>query len=106
MGHSYKKITRLSYGQCQINLTVFKTQYLIKPKQETLTIVAYFATAISFTREYLRRKYHCTVDLLFNWFGLVCFANKNKVSIVTTADSKPVKQEVNGTVILLPKLPQ
>ncbi len=22
--------------------------------------------------------YHCTVDLLFDWFGLVCFANKNK----------------------------
>jgi hypothetical protein len=25
-----------------------------------------------------RGKYHCTVDLLFDWFGLVCFANKNK----------------------------
>jgi hypothetical protein len=24
------------------------------------------------------RKYHCTIGLLFNWFGLVCFANKNK----------------------------
>ncbi len=23
-------------------------------------------------------KYHCAVDLLFDWFGLVCFANKNK----------------------------
>ncbi len=23
-------------------------------------------------------KYHCTVDLLFDWFGLVCFANRNK----------------------------
>jgi hypothetical protein len=22
--------------------------------------------------------YHCTVDLQFDWFGLVCFANKNK----------------------------
>ncbi len=22
--------------------------------------------------------YHCTIDLLFGWFGLVCFANKNK----------------------------
>jgi hypothetical protein len=28
-------------------------------------------------REYLRGKYFCTVDLLFHWFGLVCFANKN-----------------------------
>jgi hypothetical protein len=25
-----------------------------------------------------RGKYHCTIDLLFDWFGLVCFANKNK----------------------------
>jgi len=24
------------------------------------------------------RKYHCTVDLLFDWFGLLCLANKNK----------------------------
>jgi len=23
-------------------------------------------------------KYHCTVDLLFDWSGLACFANKNK----------------------------
>jgi hypothetical protein len=23
-------------------------------------------------------KYQCTIDLLFDWFGLVCFANKNK----------------------------
>jgi hypothetical protein len=23
-------------------------------------------------------KYHCTIDLLYDWFGLVCFANKNK----------------------------
>jgi hypothetical protein len=29
-------------------------------------------------REYYRGKYHCTIDLLFDWFGLVCFVNKNK----------------------------
>ncbi len=39
-----------------------------------------------------------TVDLLFDWFGLFCFANNNKSC--HTADSKPVKQEVNGKVIL------
>jgi hypothetical protein len=33
-------------------------------------------------REYLKGKYHCTIDL-FDWFGLVCFANKNqKLSVV------------------------
>ncbi len=26
-----------------------------------------------------RGKYHCTVDLLFDSFGFVCFANKNKI---------------------------
>jgi hypothetical protein len=31
-----------------------------------------------FCREYQRGKLHCTVNLLFYGFGLVCFANKNK----------------------------
>jgi hypothetical protein len=48
----------------------------------------------------LKGKYHCSVDLLFYWFGLVCFANKN--NNFHTADSKPIKREVNGTVILPP----
>ncbi len=29
-------------------------------------------------KEYSRGKYHCTIDLLFDWFGLACFAHKNK----------------------------
>jgi hypothetical protein len=38
---------------------------------------------VCFDREYLRGKYHCTVDLLFDWFGLVCFENKKqKLSVV------------------------
>jgi hypothetical protein len=39
---------------------------------------------------------------LFDWLGFVSFANKNKIFSCHTADSKPVKQEVNGTVILPP----
>jgi hypothetical protein len=35
-----------------------------------------------------------TIDLLFDWFVLIVSCH--------TADSKPVKQEVNGTVILPP----
>jgi hypothetical protein len=28
-------------------------------------------------------KFHCTIDFLLDWFGLVCFGNKNKkISIV------------------------
>ncbi len=41
-----------------------------------LSVVA--PTANTFTKEYDRWKYHCTVDLLFDWFGLACFANKSK----------------------------
>ncbi len=31
-----------------------------------------------FDQGILKGKYHCTIDLLFDWFGLVSFANKNK----------------------------
>jgi len=30
------------------------------------------------TREHSRGKYHCAVELLFDLFGLICFANKSK----------------------------
>jgi hypothetical protein len=30
----------------------------------------------------LKGKYHCTVELLFDWFGLVYFAKKQKLSVV------------------------
>jgi hypothetical protein len=53
-----------------------------------------------FNQGIIKGKYHCTIDLLFDWFGLVCFENKYKNFSSHTADSKPVKQEVNGTVIL------
>jgi hypothetical protein len=46
-----------------------------------------------------RGEHNCTVGLLFDLFGLVCFVNKNRCN---TADSKPVKQEANSTVILPP----
>ncbi len=34
--------------------------------------------AIPPNQENLKGKYHCTIDLMFDWFGLACFANKNK----------------------------
>jgi hypothetical protein len=52
-----------------------------------------------FDREYQKGKYHCAIDLMFDSFGLVHFA-KTKIVSCHTADSKSVKQEVNGTVIL------
>jgi len=29
------------------------------------------------TREYKRGKYYCTVDLLFDWFGISCMTSDN-----------------------------
>jgi hypothetical protein len=46
----------------------------------------------------LKGKYHCTIDLLFDWFGLVCCKKIGSHA----ADSKLVKQEVNSTVIHFP----
>jgi hypothetical protein len=40
--------------------------------------VSTFPFVLKDTREYYRRKYRCTVDLLFDQFGWVSFANKNK----------------------------
>jgi hypothetical protein len=48
-------------------------------------------------------KYHCTIDLLFDWFGLVCFVDKNKkLSVVVQLISKQSNKRSYGTVILSP----
>jgi hypothetical protein len=52
-----------------------------------------------FVQGILKGEVYCTIDLLFDWFGLVCFAKNVSFH---TAHSKPVKQEVNGTVVLPP----
>ncbi len=39
----------------------------------------------------LKGRFHCTIDLLLDSLGLVCFANKTKIVSCHTADSKPVK---------------
>jgi hypothetical protein len=50
-----------------------------------------------------RGKYHCTVDLLFERFGISCMATDNFLFLFAKqTNPKPVKQEVNGTVILPP----
>ncbi len=35
----------------------------------------------AYAREYWRRKYHSTIDLLFDWFRLVCFADKKNCQL-------------------------
>jgi hypothetical protein len=49
-----------------------------------------------------RGKYHCTINLLFDCFDKSLLQIKTKIVSHHTAVSKPVKQEVNSTVILPP----
>ncbi len=32
---------------------------------------------LTLSREYLRGKYHCTIDILFDWFGIRCMTTDN-----------------------------
>ncbi len=50
---------------------------LVSPPTCLASPRALFVSATT-SREYLRGKYHRTIDLLFDLFGLACFANKNK----------------------------
>ncbi len=53
-------------------------------------------------REYLRGKYHCTIDLLFDWFGISCMTTEIFCFYLQNRLIQLVKQEVNGTVIRPP----
>jgi hypothetical protein len=60
-----------------------------------------YGTRFSPVKEYFRGKYHCTIDLLFDWFGISCVTT-HKFCFYLQNKSKPVKQEVNCTLILPP----
>ena len=48
-------------------------------------------------REHLKGKYHCTIDLLFDWFGNVPLCSTKFSAPSMKNISKPVKQEVSDT---------
>jgi len=55
------------------------------------------------TRENKKRKYHCTVGLLFDWFGLDCFAKKNsQLSYSWYQTSQTGGQRYNDTSPIIP----
>ncbi len=54
------------------------------------------------TRECLRWKYHCTVDLLFDWFGISCLTTDNFCFYLLCRQIQTSQTGVNGTVILPP----
>jgi hypothetical protein len=48
-------------------------------------------------------EYHCSVDLLFDWFRISCMTTENFLFLFAKQDNpNQSKQEVNGTVILSP----
>ncbi len=62
-----------------------------------------FKRQLLLTQGILKGKYHCTIALLFDWSGISCMTTDNFWFLFAKqTKSKPVKQEVNGTVILLP----
>jgi hypothetical protein len=50
----------------------------------------------------LKGEYHCTIDLLFDWFGISYMTTDNFCFYLQYRLSRPVKQEVNSTGILPP----
>ncbi len=52
--------------------------HLIRNKVNIAALSSYlFFLAICFSGEYERGKYHCTIDLLFDWFGISCMTIEN-----------------------------
>ncbi len=49
----------------------------VKPTTVNLSNLAKIFPHIGHIREYWRGKYHCTVDLLFDWFGISCMTTGN-----------------------------
>ncbi len=69
-----------------------------KPNKDTLRRVR----VTWFNQGILKGENHCTVDLLFDWFGISCMATNIFCFYLQNRLIQPVKQEVTGTVILPP----
>jgi len=68
---NWKRVWVQSRRNSKVIRSELRASY-VKPKKRYFAIFHYCSA-----REYWRGKYLCTIDLLFDWFGLVCFANKN-----------------------------
>ncbi len=48
-----------------------------RPSLELKTWPRFPPVSISLSMEYKKGKYHCTIDLLFDWFGISCMTTDN-----------------------------
>ncbi len=70
---NYSRKSFIKLATDWVKFLLFSTFYWIN-----LHLNKQFSHMVCCSREYWRGKYHCTVGLLFDQFGLACFANKNK----------------------------
>ena len=68
-------VTIINYDHTVITIENYDPKTFIE--QATGSTKMYFllspgTSGNAWTREYQRGKYHCTVDLLFDWFGIIC----------------------------------
>ena len=94
-----------------LNYQTFTDFYSHKFLKQKNNLLSFVTLEIQHYRDWLtlpylnqgmqKGKYHCTVDL-FDWFGICSMTTDNFCFICKTDYSKPVKQEVDGTVILPP----
>jgi hypothetical protein len=74
--HLVENFIWLKINVIEIHLVEYNEN--ISSYQYPLLLKKYMRRSTLKNQEYKRGRYHLTIDLLFDWFGLVCFANKNK----------------------------
>jgi len=62
---------KLDIFQLSYKLSIYENNYFI------LLAPTIRQPNIRWSREYKRGKYHCTIDLLFDWFGISCMTTDN-----------------------------
>ncbi len=60
-------------------MSKYPAEYLVSLTFPSVLVLFQWAILYDMANQgILKGKYHCTIEHLFDWFGLVCFANKNK----------------------------
>jgi hypothetical protein len=66
---------QLLYNSKNFSLLTKEAILTRRPTVLSLPLQLWFPNTL--TREYQRGKYHCTIDLLFYWFGISCMTTDN-----------------------------
>ncbi len=61
-------------------MTLGQNKGVMTIRKMTLGVITFRIMTLNnmgLSKEYLRGKYHCTIDLLFVWFGISCMTANN-----------------------------